>query len=42
MTVGGLQQNRYRGLDRTQAWRYFVVAAYNPLWMARLSLGASS
>ena len=41
-TVGGLRRSRYRGLERTQAWGYFVVAAYNLLRMARLSLGAVS
>lgn len=37
-TVGGLRRSRYRGKERTQAWAYFVVAAYNLLRMARLSL----
>jgi len=39
-TVGGLRRSRYRGRQRTQAWGYFVVAAYNLLRMARLSLAA--
>ena len=40
-TVGGLRRSRYRGRQRTQAWGYFVVAAYNLLRMARLSLAAA-
>jgi transposase len=39
-TVGGLRRSRYRGKERTQAWGYFVVGAYNLLRMARLSLAA--
>jgi len=37
-TAGLLRRSRYRGLERRQAWGYFVVAAYNLLRMARLSL----
>jgi len=37
-TVGGLRRTRYRGIDRTQAWAYFVAGTYNLLRMARLSL----
>ena len=39
-TVGGLRKTRYRGVERTQAWAYFVAGAYNLLRMARLTLGA--
>lgn len=35
-TVGGLRRSRYLGLDRTQAWGYFVAGTYNLLRMARL------
>ncbi len=37
-TVGGLRRSRYRGLERTQAWGYFVAGTYNLLRMARLEL----
>src|SRR5277367_3546832 len=37
-TVGGLRRSRYRGLERTQAWGYFVAGAYNLLRIARLEL----
>jgi transposase len=37
-TVGGLRRSRYRGLDRTHAWAYFVASAYNLLRMAKLEL----
>jgi transposase len=40
-TVGGLRRSRYRGIDRTQAWAYFVASAYNLLRMAKLELIAS-
>lgn len=40
-TVGGLRRSRYRGLERTQAWGYFVAATYNLLRMARLGLAAA-
>jgi transposase len=36
-TVGGLAQSRYKGIDRNQAWAYFVAASYNLLRMARLA-----
>jgi transposase len=35
-TVGGLRRTRYRGMERTQAWGYFVAGTYNLLRMARL------
>jgi len=35
-TVGGLRRSRYWGIERTQAWAYFVAATYNLLRMARL------
>ena len=35
-TVGGLRRTRYRGIDRTQAWAYFVASAYNLLRLAKL------
>jgi transposase len=41
-TVGGLRRSRYRGIDRTQAWAYFVASAYNLLRMAKMELLASS
>jgi transposase len=37
-TIGGLRRSRYRGIERTQAWGYFVAATYNLLRMARLGL----
>ncbi len=37
-TVGGLRRTRYRGVERTQAWAYFVAGAYNLLRMTRLAL----
>lgn len=39
-TVGGLRRSRYRGLERTQAWGYFVAGTYNLLRMAKLGAGA--
>jgi transposase len=36
-TVGGLRRSRYRGLERTQAWGYFVAGTYNLVRLARLS-----
>ena len=39
-TVGGLRRSRYRGLERTQAWGYFVAGTYNLLRMARLGAAA--
>lgn len=35
-TVGGLRRTRYRGIERTQAWGYFVAGTYNLLRLARL------
>lgn len=35
-TVGGMRKTRYKGVDRTQVWAYFVGAAYNLLRMAKL------
>ena len=35
-TVGGFRRSRYRGLERTQAWGYFVAGTDNLLRMARL------
>lgn len=35
-TVGGLRRTRYRGIERTQAWAYFVASSYNLLRLARL------
>ena len=40
-TVGGLRRSRYRGLERTQAWGYFVAGTYNLVRLARLSLAAA-
>ena len=37
-TVGGLRRSRYRGVERTQAWAYFVAGAYNLLRIVKLSL----
>ena len=39
-TVAGLQRTRYRGVERTQAWAYFVAGAYNLLRLVKLSLQA--
>lgn len=41
-TVGGLRRSRYRGIDRTQAWAYFVASAYNLLRMAKLELAPAT
>lgn len=35
-TIGGLRRSRYLGLDRTQAWGYFVASTYNLVRLARL------
>ena len=40
-TVGGLRRSRYLGLERTQAWGYFVAGTYNLLRMARLQTAAA-
>lgn len=34
--IGGLRRTRYRGLQRTGLWVYFVASAYNLLRMAKL------
>jgi transposase len=36
-TVGGLRHTRYRGIERNQAWAYFVGSAYNLLRLAKLA-----
>jgi hypothetical protein len=36
-TVGGFRRTRVRGLARTQLAGYLVVAAYNPVRIARLA-----
>jgi len=36
--IGGLRRSRYRGIERTQAWGYFVAGTYNLLRLARLEL----
>lgn len=36
-TVGGLRRTRYKGVERTQAWAYFVGSAYNLLRLAKLN-----
>jgi transposase len=36
-TVGGLRRTRYRGVERTQAWAYFVGSAYNLLRLVKLA-----
>lgn len=36
-TVGGLRRTRYKGVERTQAWAYFVGSAYNLLRLAKLA-----
>ena len=36
-TVGGLRRSRYRGMERTRAWGYFVAGAYNLLRLIRLA-----
>jgi transposase len=40
-TVGGFRRTRYRGLERTQAWGYFVAGTYNLVRLARLTLVAA-
>jgi transposase len=37
-TIGGLRRSRYRGVERTQAWAYFVAGTYNLLRMTNLGL----
>lgn len=41
-TIGGLRRSRYRGVERTQAWGYFVVSSYNLLRMARLEAATAT
>jgi hypothetical protein len=40
-TVGGLRRSRYLGLERTQAWGYFVAGTYNLLRLAKLRASAA-
>ena len=35
-TVGGLRRTRYRGVERTGLWAYFVATVYNLVRMAKL------
>lgn len=35
-TVGGFRRSRYLGMERTQAWGYFVAATYNLVRLAKL------
>jgi transposase len=37
-TVGGLRRTRYRGVERTQAWAYFVAGTYNLLRITNLGM----
>lgn len=37
-TGGGLRRSRYRGVERTQAWAYFVAGTYNLLRITNLGL----
>jgi IS5 family transposase len=37
-TVGGFRRTRYRGMERTQAWAYFVAGTYNLLRITNLGL----
>jgi len=41
-TVGGLRRSRYRGIERTQAWGYFVAGTYNLLRLARLEQASAN
>lgn len=41
-TVGGMRRTRYRGIERTQAWAYFVASTYNLLRITRLALNAQA
>jgi transposase len=40
-TVGGLRRTRYLGIERTQAWGYFVAGTYNLVRLARLEAAAA-
>jgi len=35
-TVGGLRRTRYRGIERTGLWAYFLATAYNLIRMTKL------
>jgi transposase len=35
--IGGLRRSRYLGIERTQAWGYFVAGTYNLVRMAKLA-----
>ena len=37
-TAGGLRRRRHRGVERTQAWAYFVAGTYNLLRITKLGL----
>ncbi len=41
-TVGGLRRTRYLGVERTQAWAYFVAGTYNLLRLTRLDLAKTA
>ena len=41
-TVGGLRRSRYRGVERTQAWAYFVAGTYNLLRITKLGLSSQA
>jgi transposase len=41
-TVGGLRRSRYRGVERTQAWAYFVAGTYNLLRITNLGLSSQA
>jgi transposase len=41
-TVGGMRRSRYRGVERTQAWAYFVAGTYNLLRITNLGLSRST
>jgi transposase len=40
-TIGGLRRTRYRGIERSQAWAYFVASSYNLLRLAKLGVVSS-
>lgn len=40
-TVGGLRRTRYLGIERTQAWGYFVAGTYNLVRLANLEAAAA-
>ena len=41
-TVGGSRRSRYRGMERTQAWGYFVAATYNLVRLAKLGQASAA